>query len=158
MKHTATLAVMLGISVTGVYAQQSPVQMTFSGDASFSTIDLKLPGTLAAEENLAGHGSLGQFTFRFVKASATVPQPSNTCSGPTKLYFPDVAGAGLFRFQDGSLLKVTLTGGGDCIDFAANEANCSLTFQITGGTGRFEHASGVLTLTERATPFLADAF
>ena len=32
-----------------------------------------------------------------------------------------------------------------------------MTFQITGGTGRFKNASGVLTLTETVLPVLADA-
>ena len=158
MKHTAIVALMLGMSVAGVYAQESPVQMTFSGDASASTIDLKQPGTNTSEENLAGNGSLGQFTFRLVKASTTAPQPSSNCSGPTKLFFANVAGGGLFRFQDGSLLNVILTGGGDCIDFVAGEAHCTMTFQIVGGTGRLQGVSGVLTLTETARPILADAF
>jgi hypothetical protein len=60
---------------------------------------------------------------------------------PLTSHFPNVAGAGLFRFFDGSLLKVNLTVGGDCIDFAANGAHCTLIFQATGGTGRFERAS-----------------
>jgi hypothetical protein len=32
-----------------------------------------------------------------------------------------------------------------------------LTFQITGGTGRFKDASGVLSFTETVVPVLADA-
>ena len=157
MKHTATMALMVTLGVAGVYAQQIPVQMTFSGDGTPSVIDLKQPNTNTGEENVAGDGTQGPFTFRLVKASAASPQPSSTCSGPTKLYFPNMAGAGLFRFQDGSLLKVNLMEGGDCIDFAANEAHCTLTFQVAGGTGRFQDASGVLTLTETATPLLGDA-
>jgi hypothetical protein len=30
--------------------------------------------------------------------------------------------------------------------------HCTLTFQIAGGTGRFQDASGVLALTETALP------
>ena len=157
MKHTAAMALMLTVGVAAVYAQQMPVNMTFSGDAGASTIDLKQPDANTGEENLAGDGTLGPFTFRVVKASAASPQPSGTCSGPTQLYFPNMAGAGLFRFQDGSLLKVNLMEGGDCIDFAANEAHCTLIFQIAGGTGRFQGAFGILTLTETATPILSDA-
>src|SRR5689334_3368336 len=157
MKNTATMALMITLGAAGVYAQEIPVHMTFSGDATPGTIDLKQPNTNTGEENLAGYGTQGQFTVRLVKASASAPQPSSTCSGPTKLYFPNVAGAGLFRFQDGSLLKVNLTGGGDCIDFAANEAHCTLIFQVAGGTGRFQDATGTLTLTETATPILSDA-
>jgi hypothetical protein len=128
------MALMITFGAAGVYAQQNPVKMTFSGN-----------------------GTQGPFTFRLVKAGANAPQPSTTCSRPTKFYFPNVAGAGLFRFFDGSLLQVNLTDGGDCIDFAANEAHCTLTFQVTGGTGRFQGVSGVLTFTERATPILSDA-
>ena len=31
MKHIATVALMLNLGVAGVYAQQMPVKMTFSG-------------------------------------------------------------------------------------------------------------------------------
>ena len=53
---------------------------------------------------------------------------------------------------------VTLTRGTDCIDLVAQLARCSLTFQVTGGTGRFAHASGVLTMNEIVVPVLADAY
>jgi hypothetical protein len=55
-------------------------------------------------------------------------------------------------------LNVKLTQGSDCIDLAAQQAHCTVTFQITGGTGRFQNASGVLTFTETVAPVLADAF
>ena len=48
-------------------------------------------------------------------------------------------------------------GGADCIDLAAQQAHCTLTFQITGGTGRFKNASGTLSLTETVVPVAADA-
>jgi hypothetical protein len=161
MNHTATVALMLTLGGAGVYAQQIPMNMTFSGDGTPSVIDLKHPNTITTEENLAGSGWQGLFTFRLVRAGIATPQPSTTCSGPTKVFFPNVAGAGLFRFFDGSLLivnlTVNLTDGGDCIDFAANQATCTLTFQVTGGTGRFQGATGVLTFTEASTPILSDA-
>ena len=157
MKHMATVALMLNLSVAGVYAQPRPVTMTFSGNGAASPINLKQPNTNTAEENVAGNGTLGPFTFRNVRAIAASPQSSSTCSGPNQLYFPSDAGAGVFRFEDGSQLKVNLTQGADCIDLAAQEAHCALTFQITGGTGRFKDASGVLSFTETVVPVLADA-
>jgi hypothetical protein len=153
MKHLTTIALM-NLALASAYAQPTPVKMTFSGTAAASAVDLKQPNTNTGEENLAGNGTLGPFTFRIVKASANGPQPSTTCSG---VFFPTVAGAGLFRFQDGSLLNVTLTGGGDCIDFVHMMAHCTWVFKINGGTGRFQTASGTLTLTETALPVLADA-
>jgi hypothetical protein len=157
MKLIATLALMLHLVVTSVYAHQNPVKMTFSGTSAASTINLQQPDTNNDEDTLAGKGTLGSFTFRNVRAIANSPTPSSTCSGPNELYFADPAGAGVFRFQDGSLLKVNLTQGGDCIDLAAQEGHCTLTFQITGGTGRFKNASGTLTFTETSVPVLADA-
>ncbi len=154
MKHIATVALMLSLGVAGVYAQQRPVRMTFSGNGASSTIDLKHPNSSTVEENVAGNGTLGPFTFRDVRAAANSPQPSSACAG---VFFPSVAGGGILRFQDGSLLKVNLTAGGDCIDFVRGVGHCTLTLQIAGGTGRFQGASGVLTYTETALPVLFDA-
>ena len=155
MKVLATVALILNFGVAGIYAQPNPVNMTLSGTAARSTITLL--GTPASEYQLAGNGALGQFTLRVVSNGMASPQESNTCSGPTKAYFPVVAGAGVFRSQDGGLLKVGLTGGGDCIDFAAGQALCTRIFQVMGGTGRFANASGgTLTLTMTVVPVLAD--
>lgn len=153
-KYAATMVLMVSVGVAGVFGQDSPVNMRFSGTGAASAIDLKQPNTRTGEQNVAGDSALGPFTFRIVRASATSPQPSSTCSG---VYIPTMAGGGLFRFQDGSLLMVNITQGGDCIDLAANVGHCTLTFQITGGTGRFNGASGNLTLTETARPVLGDA-
>src|SRR6266478_10252074 len=96
---------MLNLGVAGVYAQQKPVKMTFSGTLGTTTTSLA-PNTNTDEQNLAGDGTLGSFTFRELHADPATPQPSSTCSGPTHLYFPNVAGGGVFRFPDGSLLTV----------------------------------------------------
>ena len=159
MKHVVTMTLMLTLGVAAVHAQEKPVRMTFSGNAAASPINLNQPNTTTGEENVAGKGTVGSFTFRNVTAFATSPssEPPGACSGPTHLYFPRVAGAGIFRFQDGSLLKVNLTQGGDCIDLVHMKGHCTLTLQIVGGTGRFKDASGVLTYTETAVPVLADA-
>ena len=155
MKNIAMVALMLNLGVASVYAQQRPVNMTFSGNGAPSTIDLKHPNSSTVEENVSGNGTLGPFTFRDLRAAANSPQPSSTCAG---VFFPSVAGGGILRFQDGSLLKVNLTGGGDCIDFVHGVGHCTLTFQIAGGTGRFQGVSGgVLTYTETALPVLFDA-
>jgi len=157
MKQIATIALMLNLGVAGVYAQQKPVKMTFSGTEAPSAINLQFPDTHTGEFNFAGNGTLGSFTFRNVEANGAFPQQSSACPA-NQVYVPTMAGAGVFRFQDGSLLKVKLTEGHDCIDFVALEAHCTRTFEITGGTRRFTDASsGILTLTETVKPVLADA-
>jgi hypothetical protein len=156
MKHLATVALIFNLGVAGVYAQQKPLKMTFSGTTAPSAVNLQQPDTTNSEIDSAGNGTLGPFTFRNVRAIRAFPEPSSTCSGPTHLYFSSVAGAGVFRFQDGSLLKVNLTQGSDCIDLVAQQAHCTITFRITGGTGRFKDASGIVTLTETVLPVLAN--
>jgi hypothetical protein len=158
MKYIAVIALILNLGVASVYAQRYPVKMAYSGTSGPSAVNLQQPGTQTVEENFAGNGALGPFTFRNISAETTSPQqPPSTCSGPANIYFSRVAGAGVFRFQDGSLLKVNVTQGADCIDLAAQQGHCTLTFQITGGTGRFKDASGTLTLTETNVTVLADA-
>ena len=155
MKRIATVVVMLHLGVAAVYAQEKPVKMTFSRTSAPSTVNLLQPDTSNDEDNFAGTGTLGSFTVRNVRAIANSPSSSSTCSG---LFVQELAGGGVFRFQDGSLLSVNLTQGGDCINFApVPEAHCTVTFQITGGTGRFKNARGTLTFTETVLPVLADA-
>jgi hypothetical protein len=161
MKHIATIALILNLGAAGVYAHDRPVKMTFSGTEGASAIDLQVadPHTgdkHTGEFSFAGNGTLGSFTFRNVEANGDFPQQSSTCPA-NQVYVQTLAGAGVFRFQDGSLLKINLTEGFDCIDFAAQEAHCTRIFKITGGTGRFKDASGTLTLTETVVPVLADA-
>jgi hypothetical protein len=156
MKPLATAALLLSLGVAAAYAQPNQVRMTVSGSAAASTISLQ-PGVPASEYQLVGGGNLGPFTLRVISASGT-PQQSSTCSGATKLYVPVVAGAAVARFENGDILKFHLTGGSDCIDFAAGQAICVRIFQILGGTGRFNNESGgPVTLTMTVVPVLGDA-
>ena len=157
MKHIATVALMLSLGVAGVYAQERPVKMKFSGSIVPTSIVMQ-PNTITDEELLAGDGALGSFTFRKLRTDALAPEPSNACSGPSQVNIPVVAGGGVFRFQDGSLLPVGITEGALCIDFAVGTAHLTETYQIlVGGTGRFKGASGALTLKATLRPVLFSA-
>ena len=154
MKWMAIVAVTLTLGVTSVYAQEErPVKMTFSGTNVATTINLQ-PGTVTDEHHSAGRGSLGPFTFRELHADGPPPPTPSTCSGP---HFLVVAGAGVFRFQDGSLLTVRLQDGDGCINPMAGMALLTVRYQITGGTGRFEGASGALTMTATMKSVLRNA-
>jgi len=149
MKHLATIALMLGLGVTSVSAEERPIRMRFSGSMVPTSIVMQ-PNTITDEELLAGDGPLGSFTFRKLRTDALAPQPSAECSGPSQANIPVVAGGGVFRFEDGSLLSVAITEGALCIDFSAVMGRLTETYQITGGTGRFKGVSGG-TLTLRGT-------
>lgn len=152
----ATVALMLDLGATGMYAQKRPVKMTASGSNVATTLDLA-PGTITDEVHLAGSGTLGPFTYRELHADVLSPQSSSACAGGTGLYIPTLAGGGVFRFQDGSLMTVVLKVGALCIDLPTGVAHYTATYTITGGTGRLQNASGILTLTSAVAPVLFTA-
>lgn len=158
MKYLASLMLMFALGVAGARAQQATVSMKFSGTAANSVVNLQQPNSSMDEDNFAGNGALGPFTVRNIRSLPNSPTPSSSCSGPTLLHFTETLGGSVVRFQDGSLLYLNLTQGNDCIDLSIGQADCVLNFQITGGTGRFKHASGTLTMTETALPVLSDYF
>jgi hypothetical protein len=127
--------------------------MTFSGTNVATAINLRA-NTITDETHLAGRGSLGRFTFRELHADGAAAQPPSGCVGPNFAVF---AGAGVFRFQDGSLLIVTVMNGSACINLAAGNAAITVNYQINGGTGRFTGASGNLTMTATIAAVLRNA-
>jgi hypothetical protein len=168
MKRIATMALMLHLGVAALYAQDAQersanVRMTFSGTMLATTINLQA-NTITDDVNLAGDGSLGPFSFRELHADTMAPpqDPPATCAAPL-LFFRVATGAGVLRFQDGSLLVVNLVKlpegpeAGICIDFAAGMARLTETYEITRGTGRLKRASGTLTLTATVVPVLFNA-
>ena len=155
MKQIVSVALMLNLGIASLYAQHRPVNMTFSGSMAPTSINLK-PNTITDEELLAGNGTLGNFTFRKLRTDETSPQSFGSCDGGFGPNFRVVAGGGVFRFEDGSLLTVKVTEGSYCIDVQAQPpvGHLTETYQITGGTGRFKDASGTLTLTATSHPVL----
>ena len=103
--------------------------------------------TITDEELLEGSGSLGPFTLRKLRTDETIPQSFGKCGDGAGPNLRIVNGGGVFRFQDGSLLTVTIIGGALCIDLDHLLGHLTETCQITGGTGRFEGAKGNLALT-----------
>jgi len=153
----ATLVTQLAVSSVAAEDRSTNVRMTASGTMTATTTNLQ-DNTITDDEDLAGDGTLGVFTFHGLRADALAPQipvPPLTCATP--LFLPVVNGAGVFRFDDGSLLVVNITGGGICIDLAAGMARLTETYEIARGTGRFRHASGSLTLTVTVVPVLFNA-
>jgi hypothetical protein len=114
MKRIAIVALMLPLGIARLYAQDAQersahVTMKFSGSNVATAINLVPDAvTVTDETHLTGNGSLGAFTFRELHADGASPQPPVGCSGPN---FAVVAGAGVFTFEDGSLLVVTVADG-----------------------------------------------
>ena len=146
MRHLTTVALMLNLGIASLYAQQpaeehsgaSRVRMRFSG-STMSTALAIAPNTLNHESQVAGNSSLGPFTYRGLWADEP-SQSSGSCGSGFGRINRVVAGGGVFRFEDGSLLTVQLTEGTLCVDISdpAHPVGRQFeTYQITGGTGRF---------------------
>ena len=137
MKHLVTITMILTMWVASGYAQN--VNMSLSGTSAPSTINLGV-GLGTSEYTLDGNG----VSLRLISASGPSAQPPAGCT--TGVFGMVLAGEGVFRLADGSLLKARVTGGSDCVNPPAG-ALCIRNLQITGGTGRFKNASGNLTVT-----------
>ena len=130
--------------------------MAFSGSMAPTAIDVQAD-TITDEELLAGNGTLGPFTFRKLRTDETSPQFFGSCGSGVGPSLRVVAGGGVFRFDDGSLLTVTVTEGVLCVDVDHLVGHLTETYQITGGTGRFKGASGTLQSTGKLKPVLFSA-
>ena len=151
MSQLPAVALMLNLGIASLSAQQPAeehsragrVRMRFSGSTLATTLAIA-PNTLNHESLVAGHSSLGPFTYRGLWADDPSSQTSDSCGNGFGANFRVVAGGGVFRFEDGSLLTVQLTQGIACIDIAdpAHPVGRQFeTYQITGGTGRFKDAA-----------------
>ena len=154
MRHRTTVALMLTLGIASLYAQQpaeehSRLRMRFSGSTMSTTLAIA-PNTVNHESQMAGNSSLGPFTYRGLWADDPASQSSGSCGSGFGPNFRIVAGAGVFRFEDGSLLTIRLTEGTSCVDIAdpAHVVGRQFeTYQITGGTGRFKHAAASCGVT-----------
>lgn len=151
MRQLTTVALMLTLGIASLPAQQpaaqhagaSRVRMSFSG-STMSTALAIAPNTSNHESHVAGSGSLGAFTYRGLWADESGSQSTGSCGSGFGPNVRIVSGAGVFRFEDGSLLAVRLTEGTLCVDVsdpAHPVGRQSETYQITGGTGRFRNAA-----------------
>src|ERR1700741_510458 len=91
-------------------SRHGQVRMSFSGSMVPTAINVQ-PNTITDEELLAGHGTLGPFTFRQLRTDETAPIGFGSCGDGFGPSIRVTAGGGVFRFQDGSLLTVTVAEG-----------------------------------------------
>ena len=75
MKTIASMTLMLTFGVAAVHAQDTSVKMAFSGTSAPSTINLLQPNTSNDEDQLAGRGTLGAYSYRQIRAISNSPAP-----------------------------------------------------------------------------------
>lgn len=157
MKHITTAALLLTLGVATGYAHERPVKMSSSGTSAGSTVDLKIPGTTTGENNFAGKGTLGSYTFREIEAETgrqAPPQLVFWCEFPLH---HGGGGSGRISLPRRRFAECHPQGRDRCIDLDAQQAHCTRTFKVISGTGRFKDAKGVLEFVETIGPVLADA-
>src|SRR5258705_9988869 len=126
---TSTQAVRAAQHGEGFDSRQGQVKMAFSGSMVPTAIEVQ-PDTITDEELLAGNGTLGPFTFRKLRTDETSPQFFGSCGSGFGPSIRVVAGGGVFRFEDGSLLTVTVTEGVLCVDLDHLVGHITETYQI----------------------------
>ncbi len=152
MKRLVTVILMFLFSVAAGYAQDSSVKMQSSGPEMVTAYNVQV-NTTTCEEKLAGNGSLGQFTYRELRVDSNNFTVTDACPNG---HLQVTGGEGIFRFSDGSLMSVNITGGSICID--ANQfGHLTETYQVSSGTGRFQKATGELSHTATLNVVLSDA-
>jgi hypothetical protein len=107
MKRTALAAVVFQLAVSSVSAQDrtTDLKMTASGTMLGTTINLQ-NNTITDEEDLAGDGTLGAFTFHGLRADATAtqtPEPPAACETP--LFSRSSTGQACFGLRMGASLS-----------------------------------------------------
>ena len=152
MKRMVTVVMMVLFSVAAGYSQNNPVKMQSSGPELVTAYNVQV-NTTTCEEKLAGNGSLGQFTYRGLRADSNNFTVTDACPNG---YLQVTGGEGIFHFSDGNLMSVNITGGSICID--ANQlGHLTETYQVSSGTGRFRKATGELSHTATLNVVLSDA-
>lgn len=172
LKNLATMALAVTFGVAAGYAQDNAAKMKPSGSEVVTPFNFQAnaptwkssgpevvtafnlqTNTTTCEEKLTGQSSLGDFTYDGLRADSNNFTITDACPNGN---LPVTSGAGIFRFSDGSLMSVNITGGAICID--ANElGHLTETYQVTGGTGRFGNATGELSHSATLNVVLFDA-
>lgn len=127
----------------------NPVEMTDM--ATQSTV----PVTLI---NLSAKGSPGKAQIQVAGTSVPAASPSGLCPEGTGLEL-EFEGSFVATFSDLSLLVAAIQIDGDpntknalCINFATGQTKGIFDYAVTGGTGRFEGATGALEVNLDAWP------
>jgi hypothetical protein len=128
LRIVSTAALIVSLGVASVSAEQRPVKLTLSGSMVATTIELQ-PNTITDEEQMAGNGTFGRFTFRKLRADETPPLGTGSCGSGLGPIIRVVSGGGVFRFEDGSLLTATVTEGTLCVDLDHSVGHLVETYQ-----------------------------
>jgi hypothetical protein len=144
MKITLIIALCAGLIVSGVaLAGGKKLDQQFSGRGHATMIDTNGDGTFAAAINFESRGSPGPSSF-LAMGEFTAFTPGDCPGGVPRADL--VQESFVQTFRDLSMLFYEATAGHICFDPITTEVNCDIEGIFTGGTGRFEGATGPWTV------------
>jgi hypothetical protein len=160
MKAAGVLALLVGASMVAATAQADPLERTFSGWTVATEIDTNQDGVRASSGTVEGKGTFGRSTAN--DQSELLPGPTGLCSlDPLTLEYQYASSSSVQVFAGGDLLLAALDPDPSnpstiCLDPTLFTSTFRINYVILGGTGRFERATGWITVTGDAIPMAGE--
>lgn len=143
------LALGLLAATVGQPAAARSFEASYTGASSCCGEDLNQDGNPSGRGLFWGKSSLGALTLQAINDLdlATLLPPLDHCEAEADFRIFFFGASAVFRFNDGSMLfKEMATDGREsfvCVDVQAGAATSTqISWDVVGGTGRFEGASG----------------
>lgn len=155
--------VLCGGLLSATTAQAEPFKRTASGWLNRTDVDVNANGSALSLLNLSGTGTFGSSTSNDV--AETGPFAGEFCEffppDVIVVRIPIIARSSIIRFPNGDLLYATLASDGPpsslCADINSPTNTSEVHLVITGGTGRFNGATGSLLVTASSTTVLRES-
>lgn len=147
------LGIGLAVAVGSVEARDKQFHASFVG-TDINKDDLSFTGTPAAYLTVVGKSTLGPYTAQLVVEAPpdgqTCPLPGGS-SGVELVFVGEVAVLSFAEREEQLFLRLSPSVTSHaCFDLTAGVATGQTTFDVTGGTGRFEEATGTIVKTWKA--------
>ena len=144
MKTPFVIALCAGLILSGAaQAGEININQRFSGNGHPTMVDTNGDGNFAAASTFYLRGSPGRAVMHaFAEFTPFMPYGTPGCDLRAELVYENV----VETFDDGSMIFYMATSGFNCVDFATGKVGGQLVGIMTGGTGRFEGASGTFVV------------
>lgn len=147
MRAAGIVLLLMGTLMSARTAQAEPTHSRWSGAVLPTEIDVDGDGMRSTASTGGGTGTLGRYTISSLTELA--PWGGNFCAPPNVIELTVTSGSTILRYANGDLQYSRRTGGRVCFDVSPDPLPITGTLdnEITGGTGRFEGATGWFTTT-----------
>ncbi len=157
-KHQFIIGLVLGMSLavagSRVEAKEKPFHASFAG-TTVNKDDFGFTGTTGGQGIVAGKSTLGHYTAQLVYE---VPSDGKTCSlpnggsGPESVFVGEEFVVSFAATEEQLFLRLsTNVSSHGCFDLTTGVFSGRTTFDVVGGTGRFEKATGTIVKTFQST-------